>query len=99
MLLVGAKSQGGQKIVRIVVEQGIIEGPRLVVTTRAIVMRGSYAPSGFAPEVEVPQGAEEAAGPEELSRVVRDQIRKGADWIKIHATGSMSASSSDAART
>jgi imidazolonepropionase-like amidohydrolase len=67
------------------VELGIIEGPRMVVVTRAIVMRGSYAPSGFAPEVDVPQGAEEAAGPEELSRVVRDQIRKGADWIKIYA--------------
>jgi imidazolonepropionase-like amidohydrolase len=67
------------------VEQGIIEGPRLIVTTRAIVMRGSYAPSGFAPEVEVPQGAQEASGPEELARVVRDQIRRGADWIKIYA--------------
>ncbi len=67
------------------VEQGIIEGPRLIVVTRAIVMRGSYGPSGFAPEVDVPQGAEEAAGPEELSRVVRDQIRRGADWIKIYA--------------
>jgi imidazolonepropionase-like amidohydrolase len=55
------------------------------VTTRAIVMRGSYGPGGYAPEVDVPQGAEEAAGAEELSRVVRDQIRKGADWIKIYA--------------
>ena len=67
------------------VEQGIIDGPRLVVTTRAIVMRGSYGPGGFAPEVDVPQGAQEAAGPEELARVVRDQIRRGADWIKIYA--------------
>ncbi len=67
------------------VDLGVIEGPRLIVTTRAIVMRGSYGPSGFAPEVDVPQGAEEAGGPEELSRVVRDQIRHGADWIKIYA--------------
>jgi imidazolonepropionase-like amidohydrolase len=67
------------------VEQGIIEGPRLIVTTRAIVMRGSYGPGGYAPEVDVPQGAQEAAGPEELERVVRDQIRRGADWIKIYA--------------
>ena len=67
------------------VEQGIIEGPRLIVVTRAIVMRGTYGPSGFAPEVDVPQGAEEAGGPEELARVVRDQIRHGADWIKIYA--------------
>jgi imidazolonepropionase-like amidohydrolase len=67
------------------VEQGIIDGPRLIVVTRAIVMRGTYGPSGFAPEVDVPQGAEEAGGPEELARVVRDQIRRGADWIKIYA--------------
>ncbi len=67
------------------VELGIVEGPRLVVTTRAIVMRGSYGPSGFAPEVDVPQGAQEASGPEELERVVRDQLRRGADWIKIYA--------------
>jgi imidazolonepropionase-like amidohydrolase len=67
------------------VEQGIIDGPRLIVTTRAIVMRGTYGPAGFAPEADVPQGAEEAAGPEELSRVVRDQIRRGADWIKVYA--------------
>ncbi len=67
------------------VDQGIIEGPRLIVVTRAIVMKGTYGPSGFAPEVDVPQGAEEAGGPEELARVVRDQIRRGADWIKIYA--------------
>ena len=67
------------------VDEGIIPGPRLFVATRAIVMRGSYGPSGFAPEVPVPQAAEEAGGLEELSRVVRDQIRRGADWIKIYA--------------
>ena len=67
------------------VEQGIIDGPRLIVVTRAIVMRGSYGPSGFAPEVDVPQGAQEASGHGELEQVVRDQIRRGADWIKIYA--------------
>jgi imidazolonepropionase-like amidohydrolase len=67
------------------IEQGIIPGPRLIVTTRAIVMRGSYAPKGFAPELDIPQGAEEASGPEDLARIVRDQIRRGADWIKVYA--------------
>ncbi|HEX6316316.1 MAG TPA: amidohydrolase family protein, partial [Gemmatimonadaceae bacterium] len=66
-------------------EKGVIPGPRLIVTTRAIVMKGSYAPKGFAAEWEMPQGAEEAAGLEDLSRIVRDQIRRGADWIKIYA--------------
>jgi imidazolonepropionase-like amidohydrolase len=66
------------------VAQGIVPGPRMLVVTRAIVATGTYAPRAFAPEVRVPQGAEEADG-ETLRRVVRDQIRKGADWIKVYA--------------
>jgi imidazolonepropionase-like amidohydrolase len=67
------------------VEQGIIPGPRMIVTTRAIVATGSYGPKGFASEWRVPQGAEEADGVDSLTRVVRDQIGHGADWIKIYA--------------
>src|SRR5262245_23548577 len=66
------------------IEQKIIPGPRMLVTTRAIVATGSYAPRGLAPEWRIPQGAEEADG-DGLVRVVRDQIGKGADWIKIYA--------------
>ena len=66
------------------VEQGIVPGPRLLVATRAIVATRSYAPAGFAPEVDVPQGAEEADG-DALRRVVRDQIGRGADLIKVYA--------------
>src|SRR5882762_7646286 len=66
------------------VQQAIIPGPRLFVATRAIVATGSYGPKGFAPEWIVPQGAEEADG-DGLIRVVRDQIGRGADWIKIYA--------------
>ncbi len=66
------------------IDQGIIPGPRMLVTTKAIVATGSYGPKGFDPEFRVPQGAEEAdAG--DLVRVVRDQIGKGADWIKVYA--------------
>jgi imidazolonepropionase-like amidohydrolase len=66
------------------VEQGIIPGPRMIVTTRAIVATGSYAPKGYALQWSVPQGAEEADGPS-LTRVVRDQIGHGADWVKVYA--------------
>jgi len=66
------------------IDQGIVPGPRMKVTTRAIVATGSYAPRGLAPEWRIPQGAEEADG-DSLIRVVRDQIGKGADWIKIYA--------------
>ncbi|MGH7482381.1 MAG: amidohydrolase family protein [Longimicrobiales bacterium] len=63
----------------------VIPGPRMIVTTRAIVATGSYGPRGFAPHVTVPLGAEVADGTAELTRVVRDQIGKGADWIKVYA--------------
>ena len=66
------------------VNQGIIPGPRVLASTRAIVATGSYAPKGFALEWRVPQGAEEADGVDSLTRVVRDQIGHGADWIKLY---------------
>ncbi|HET9834689.1 MAG TPA: amidohydrolase family protein, partial [Vicinamibacterales bacterium] len=59
------------------VEQGILSGPRILASTRAIVATGTYQPK-FAPEWNVPQGAEEADGVDSLTRVVRDQIGKGA---------------------
>jgi len=67
------------------VQQGIIPGPRMIVVTRAIVATGSYGPKGYAAEWRVPQGAEEADGIDSLTRVVRDQIGHGADWIKVYA--------------
>ena len=66
------------------VAQGIVPGPRVLASTRAIVATGSYAPKGFALEWRVPQGAEEADGVDALTRVVRDQIGHGADWVKLY---------------
>jgi imidazolonepropionase-like amidohydrolase len=66
------------------VNQGIVPGPRVLASTRAIVATGAYGPKGFALEWTVPQGAEEASGPD-LIRVVRDQIGHGADWVKLYA--------------
>jgi imidazolonepropionase-like amidohydrolase len=66
------------------VSEGIIPGPRVLASTRAIVATGSYAPKGFALEWRVPQGAEEADGVDGLTRVVRDQIGHGADWVKLY---------------
>jgi imidazolonepropionase-like amidohydrolase len=66
------------------VRDDVIPGPRVLGSTRAIVATGSYAPKGFALEWRVPQGAEEADGVDSLTRVVRDQIGHGADWIKLY---------------
>jgi imidazolonepropionase-like amidohydrolase len=69
------------------VNQGIIPGPRLFASTRAIVARGAYGPADFATEYadDIPQGAEEVSGREQMAQVVRDQIKHGADWVKIYA--------------
>lgn len=67
------------------IESDVIPGPRLLVVTKAIVATGSYGPKGYAPSAHVPQGAEETDGPDGIRRVVRDQIGKGADWIKVYA--------------
>src|SRR5262249_37774118 len=66
------------------VEQNIIPGPRILASTRAIVATGTYQPK-FVAEWNAPQGAEEADGIDSLTRVVRDQIGKGAEWIKLYA--------------
>ncbi|HEX8272230.1 MAG TPA: amidohydrolase family protein [Longimicrobiaceae bacterium] len=66
------------------VEQGIIPGPRMLISTRAIVARGSYGPKGAA-EWDLPQGAEEASGVDEVVRAVRTQVGRGADWVKLYA--------------
>ena len=65
------------------VRQRIVPGPRVLASTRAIVATGSSQPR-FVPEWNVPQGAEEADGVDSLTRVIRDQIGRGADWIKLY---------------
>jgi len=64
------------------IELGIIPGPRLLIAGRAIVATGSYGPKGYA--FDPPLGAEPADGAD-LPRVVRDQIGRGADWVKVYA--------------
>ena len=66
------------------IRKGVIPGPRMIITTRAIVATGSYNPKG-APEFSFPKGAEVADGYDDLVRVTRDQIGRGADWIKVYA--------------
>ncbi|NTS41100.1 amidohydrolase family protein [Flavisolibacter sp. BT320] len=67
------------------IEKGIIPGPRMIVATRAIVARGSYGPNFGNPDLDLPQGAEEVAGLEELTNAIRTQMGKGADVIKVYA--------------
>jgi imidazolonepropionase-like amidohydrolase len=67
------------------IEKGVVPGPRMIVATRAIVAKGTYGPNLGNPDIDLPQGAAEVAGMEDLANEVRTQIGKGADLIKLYA--------------
>ena len=56
----------------------------MIVVTRAIVATGSYGPK-LSTDLDLPQGAQEASGADEIVRATRAQIGKGADWVKLYA--------------
>ena len=68
------------------IEKGYIPGPRMFVVTRAISTTGGYNLEGYAPEVEVPKGAQIVDGPVEARKAAREQLDHGADWIKVYMT-------------
>jgi imidazolonepropionase-like amidohydrolase len=67
------------------INNGIIDGPRMVVSTRAMSVTGGYGPSGYAPDVTHPMGVQIVDGADAGRKAVREQIAHGADWIKVYA--------------
>jgi len=68
------------------IQQGLVEGPRMQVATRAIAAVGQYNPFGVSPDLtNFPTGAQMVSGVEEARRAVREQIQYGADLIKVYA--------------
>jgi imidazolonepropionase-like amidohydrolase len=68
------------------IQQGLVEGPRMQVATRAIAAVGQYNPFGVSPDLpDFPTGAQMVSGVEEARRAVREQIGHGADLIKVYA--------------
>jgi len=68
------------------INQGLVEGPRMQVATRAIAAVGQYNPFGVSPDLrDFPTGAQMISGVEEARRAVREQIGHGADLIKVYA--------------
>jgi imidazolonepropionase-like amidohydrolase len=68
------------------IEAGYIPGPRLFVSTRAISTTGGYMLEGYAPELDMPKGAQIVDGPAEARKAAREQLDHGADWIKVYMT-------------
>ena len=67
------------------IADGIIPGPRMLISSKAIVATGSYGPKGFSPDFDLPLLGAEPADAANLVTVVRTQIAKGADFIKVYA--------------
>ena len=69
------------------INNNVIPGPRMFVSTRAINTTGHYAigNSEYSWELHMPKGIQEITGADEARRGVREQISYGADWIKIYA--------------
>ena len=72
--------------IKMAIEGGYIPGPRLFVATRAISTTGGYSIDGYAPELTMPKGAEIVDGPVEARKAAREQLDRGADWIKVYMT-------------
>src|SRR6202158_998459 len=69
-----------------VIEEGTIPGPRIFGATRAISTTGGYNLEGYAPELDMPKGAQLVDGPVEARKAARQQLEHGADWIKVYMT-------------
>ncbi len=68
------------------INEGIIPGPRMWVSTLSISSTGGYPLEGYAPEISVPKGSQLIDGPIEARKAAREQLDKGADWIKVYMT-------------
>jgi imidazolonepropionase-like amidohydrolase len=68
------------------IERGHVPGPRLFVVTLGISTTGGYPLEGYAPELVLPKGVAIVDGPVEARKVAREQIDKGADWLKVYMT-------------
>ncbi len=68
------------------INEGIVPGPRMFVSTVSISSTGGYGLDGYAPEIAVPKGSQLIDGPVEARKAAREQLDKGADWIKVYMT-------------
>jgi imidazolonepropionase-like amidohydrolase len=71
--------------VKTAIERGEVPGPRMFVATRAMAPTGMYPLSGYSWELEVPHGVQLVDGVEGARLAVRQQVARGANWIKYYS--------------
>jgi imidazolonepropionase-like amidohydrolase len=81
-------AQAADAAVRNAINRGMIPGPRMRVSGNAISITGGHEDAiGYNPDQHVLSNATYADSADELVKVIREQIKLGADFIKIYETG------------
>jgi imidazolonepropionase-like amidohydrolase len=71
--------------VKTAIERGEVAGSRIFVATRAMAPTGMYPLTGYSWEIDVPRGVQTVDGVEGARLAVREQVGRGADWIKYYS--------------
>ena len=71
------------------VDAGVVEGPRMATGVQALVTAVGGTAGRLIPDTGVVGYAQVVTTVDEMIQMTRRHIKYGADWIKIHATGSI----------
>ena len=86
----------GQLALRNSINQGLVQGPRIVSAGNFISLTGGHGDAdALAPDQALPRRPNLADNVNEVGDAVRRDIKYGADWIKLMATGGVMDPTSD----
>ncbi|HEY3134655.1 MAG TPA: amidohydrolase family protein [Blastocatellia bacterium] len=72
------------------INRGIVPGPRLLVSTYALTITGGHMNNaGLNPDIQVPEPAMLTDSRDAMVAEIRREVKYGADWIKLYATGTL----------
>jgi imidazolonepropionase-like amidohydrolase len=71
--------------VKTAIARGEVPGSRMFVATRAMAPTGAYGLLGYSWELDMPHGVQVVDGVEDARLAVRQQLSRGADWIKYYS--------------
>jgi len=72
------------------INRGIIAGPRLLVSTYALTITGGHMNNaGLNPDIPIPEPATLTDSRDAMIAEIRREVKYGADWIKLYATGTL----------
>ncbi len=72
------------------INKGIIPGPRMLVSTLALtITAGHMNNSGLNPDIQIPEPSALVDSRDAMIAEIRRQVKYGADWIKLYATGTL----------